>query len=228
MVSGLLYKHGPISTNCTPQLFSKTAINPQDIFQFESTLIFKFPVSSRVPPCPGSVLFHFSFYRRGFLETPPAPTPPMGSVAQATKRLNSELTSLILDPVPGVSAFPDGDDLLSWKSTIKGPDNSYYVGMEFSLHMQFQPNYPIAPPTVKFVTPIFHPNIDMSGNICLDILKDKWSPTYTVSTILLSIQSLLETPNNDSPLNNQAAQLWDNKTEFLSLAKKRYASEPLS
>lgn len=156
-------------------------------------------------------------------------TPSMASAVQATKRLNSELSSLMFDPVPGVSAFPeDGDDMLMWKSTIKGPDTSYYAGMEFSLQMQFQPNYPIAPPTVKFLTPIFHPNIDMSGNICLDILKDKWSPTYTVSTILLSIQSLLETPNNDSPLNNQAAQLWDNKKDFLILAKKRYANEPLS
>lgn len=152
----------------------------------------------------------------------------MASTSQASKRLNSELMSLMMDPVPGVSAFPDSDHILNWKSTIQGPEDSYYVGMEYTLGMTFPEDYPHTPPTVKFITPIFHPNIDMSGNICLDILKDKWSPTYTVTTILLSIQGLLETPNNDSPLNGQAAQLWNNKEEFLVLAKRRYANLPLA
>lgn len=152
----------------------------------------------------------------------------MAGMSQVTKRLNADLMSLVMDPVPGVSAFPDGDDILHWKSTIQGPDSSYFVGMEYTLDMSFPSDYPHTAPTVKFVTPIFHPNIDMSGNICLDILKDKWSPTYTVSTILLSIQGLLETPNNESPLNGQAAELWNNKAEFLRLAKRRYANLPLS
>lgn len=152
----------------------------------------------------------------------------MASTSQVAKRLNTELTSLMFEPVPGVSAFPDGDDMLTWKSTIQGPDESYYTDMEYHLEMKFPTNYPICAPQVKFETPIFHPNIDMSGNICLDILKDKWSATYTVSTILLSIQSLLETPNNESPLNGQAAELWENKEEFSRLAKRRYANLPLS
>ena len=61
----------------------------------------------------------------------------------------------------------------------------------------------------KFETTIFHPNIDTAGNICLDILKDKWSAIYNVEKILVSIQSLLGDPNNDSPLNGQAAGMWD-------------------
>lgn len=150
------------------------------------------------------------------------------ATAGVAKRLNSELMSMMMEPAPGVSAFPDGDNVLSWRATIQGPDQSYYEGMEYSLVMKFPDNYPMTAPTVKFETPIFHPNIDMSGNICLDILKDKWSATYTVSTLLLSIQGLLETPNNDSPLNSQAAGLWDtNKEEFLRLAKRRYANLPL-
>lgn len=134
----------------------------------------------------------------------------------------------MMDPVPGLSAFPDGDNLTCWKGTVEGSDSSPYAGMQYTLTMHFPSNYPISAPTVKFETPIFHPNIDMSGNICLDILKDKWSATYTVSTLLLSIQGLLETPNNDSPLNNQAAELWDNRVEFLRLAKRRYANLPLT
>jgi ubiquitin-conjugating enzyme E2 C len=64
------------------------------------------------------------------------------------------------------------------------------------------------------VTPCFHPNIDVNGTLCLDILKEKWSALYDVRTILLSIQSLLSEPNNESPLNTQAATLWKNQEEY--------------
>lgn len=142
-----------------------------------------------------------------------------GNVA---KRLQSELTSLIMDPLPGVSAFPDGDNMLNWIATVDGSDAGVYRGMSFTLSMKFPTNYPIGAPVVKFETPIFHPNVDQSGNICLDILKDKWSATYTVPTLLLSIQGLLDTPNNDSPLNSQAAQLWDQREEYIRVVRKKY------
>lgn len=138
------------------------------------------------------------------------------------KRLQSELMSLMMDPAPGVSAFPDGENVLRWKATIDGTSDGYYASMSFSLTLEFSTDYPITAPTVKFVTPIFHPNVDMSGNICLDILKEKWSATYTVTTLLLSIRALLDSPNNESPLNAQAAMLWASKKEFQSLATKRY------
>ena len=74
--------------------------------------------------------------------------------------------------------------------------------------VKFPAEYPYAAPTIKFVTPIFHPNVDTHGNICLDILKEKWSAAYSVKTILLSLQSLLGEPNCDSPLNTHAAQYY--------------------
>lgn len=80
----------------------------------------------------------------------------------------------------------------------------------------------MAPPAVKFETPIYHPNIDMSGNICVDVLKERWTASYSIATLLLSIRLLLDCPNNDSPLNAQAAQLWNNKAEFQVHATKRY------
>lgn len=140
------------------------------------------------------------------------------------KRLQSELMQLMLEPVPGVSAFPNGENVKSWSATIDGTDDSYFAGMQFTLTLDFPAEYPIAAPVVKFATPIFHPNVDMSGNICLDILKERWSATYTVSTLLLSIRALLDSPNNESPLNAQAAQLWDDKEQFQALATKRYNS----
>ena len=72
-------------------------------------------------------------------------------------------------------------------------------------------------PKIRFLTKIFHPNIDTLGRICLDILKDKWSPALQIRTVLLSIQALLSTPNPDDPLNNVAADMW--KSDLKSAIK---------
>merc|ERR1711965_710012 len=61
---------------------------------------------------------------------------------------------------------------------------------------------------VRFLTKIYHPNIDRLGRICLDILKDKWSPALQIRTVLLSIQALLSAPNPDDPLANDVAEHW--------------------
>ncbi|KAG7293272.1 hypothetical protein NEMBOFW57_003318 [Staphylotrichum longicolle] len=128
----------------------------------------------------------------------------------AAKRLQTELMQLMTSPAPGVSAFPSADgNLLSWRATIEGPDDTPYSGLTFKLSFEFPSNYPYAPPTVLFRTPIYHPNVDFSGRICLDILKDKWTAAYNIQTVLLSLQSLLGEPNNSSPLNGEAAELWD-------------------
>ena len=80
---------------------------------------------------------------------------------------------------------------------------------------------------VRFMTKIYHPNIDKLGRICLDILKEKWSPALQIRTVLLSIQALLSAPNPDDPLDNQVANLWKtNEAEAIKNAKewtKKYA-----
>ncbi len=143
-------------------------------------------------------------------------------------RLQTELMQLMTSPAPGVSAFPSADgNLLSWRATIEGPEDTPYSGLTFKLSFEFPSNYPYAPPTVLFRTPIYHPNVDFSGRICLDILKDKWTAAYNIQTVLLSLQSLLGEPNkyvfgrsplpkhqltlysSSSPLNGEAAELWD-------------------
>ncbi|SCU96292.1 LAMI_0F06040g1_1 [Lachancea mirantina] len=127
------------------------------------------------------------------------------------KRLQSELVQLMMSPTPGLSAFPENeDDLTRWIGVISGPDGTPYEGLRFKISFKFPQSYPYTPPKVVFVSPMWHPNVDMSGNICLDILKNQWSAVYNVQTILLSLQSLLEEPNNSSPLNAVAAELWDN------------------
>ena len=97
--------------------------------------------------------------------------------------------------------------------------------MTFKLSFTFPSTYPYTSPNITFTTPMYHPNIDMRGNICLDVLKERWSAAYSVQTVLLSLQSLLGEPNNKSPLNAQAADLWDRKEwdEYSRFVKERYA-----
>jgi len=111
--------------------------------------------------------------------------------ASVTKRLQKELMTLMTDGVPGVSAFPSSDSIFEWIGTINGTKGTPYDGMSFKLNMKFPQDYPYSAPTIKFTTPCWHPNVDAAGNICLDILKEKWSAAYSVKTILLSLQTLL-------------------------------------
>ena len=69
------------------------------------------------------------------------------------------------------------------------------------MRLTFCDRYPEKPPKVRFTTKMFHPNVYADGNICLDVIAAKWSPSYTVSSILTSIQSLLTDPNVQSPAN---------------------------
>ena len=103
--------------------------------------------------------------------------------------------SLMMSAPPGISAFPAADNILHWTATIVGPTETPYANLTLKLTFQFPHDYPYAPPVVLFKTPIYHPNIDFAGRICLDILRDKWSAIYNVQTVLLSLQSLLGEPN---------------------------------
>jgi|Transcript_850 ubiquitin-conjugating enzyme E2 C len=145
--------------------------------------------------------------------------------ASVARRLQSELMGLMTKADAGISAFPDGDNIFNWVGTIEGASGTVYEGLTYKLSLNFPNDYPFKAPTVKFETPCFHPNVDQFGNICLDILKEKWSSVYDVRAVLLSIQSLLGEPNNASPLNAQAAQLWDNQEEYRKSLHKRYVDE---
>ncbi|KAL3518847.1 hypothetical protein ACH5RR_021436 [Cinchona calisaya] len=138
------------------------------------------------------------------------------------KRLQSELMALMMSGDSGISAFPEEDNIFCWKGTITGSKDTVFEGTEYKLSLSFPTDYPFKAPKVKFETGCFHPNVDVYGNICLDILQDKWSSAYDVRTILLSIQSLLGEPNTSSPLNTQAASLWGNQEEYRKMVEKLY------
>lgn len=138
----------------------------------------------------------------------------------AIRRIMKECNELEEDPPCSCSAGPVGDDLYHWNGSIFGPEGSPYAHGLFLLDIRFPIDYPFKPPKVIFKTKIYHPNINHSGNICLDILKDKWNPILTISKVLLSICSLLNDPNPNDPLVlSIAKQYRENIEEFTKEAK---------
>ncbi|PAA78250.1 hypothetical protein BOX15_Mlig020517g3, partial [Macrostomum lignano] len=133
----------------------------------------------------------------------------------ARRRLVRDFKRLQEDPPAGVSGAPNESNILHWNCLIFGPQDTPFEDGTFQLTMEFSDEYPNKPPLVRFVSKMFHPNVYADGSICLDILQAKWSPTYDVSAVLTSIQSLLDEPNPNSPANNVAATLYqENKREY--------------
>uniref|UniRef100_A0A0E0KZ92 E2 ubiquitin-conjugating enzyme n=1 Tax=Oryza punctata TaxID=4537 RepID=A0A0E0KZ92_ORYPU len=133
----------------------------------------------------------------------------------ARKRLMRDFKRLMQDPPAGISGAPQDNNIMLWNAVIFGPDDTPWDGGTFKLTLQFTEDYPNKPPTVRFVSRMFHPNIYADGSICLDILQNQWSPIYDVAAILTSIQSLLCDPNPNSPANSEAARLFsENKREY--------------
>jgi len=137
------------------------------------------------------------------------------------QRISKELKEFKTDPPANCSAGMINDDIFNWQATIIGPEDSPYQGGVFTLNIVFSNEYPFKPPKCNFITKIYHPNINSQGGICLDILKDNWSPALTVNKLLLSICSLLTDPNPDDPLVLEIAQLYkSDKEEYNRRAKE--------
>ena len=123
-------------------------------------------------------------------------------------RLNAELKEIKTQPPANCSAGPqNNNNMYVWQATIIGPADTPYEGGIFYLKIVFPKKYPFEPPKINFTTSIYHCNVDSAGHICLDILKDQWSPALTISKVLLSICSLMNDPNASDPLVPEIAEL---------------------
>lgn len=137
----------------------------------------------------------------------------------ALKRIQKELANIKKNPPENCSAGPCGDNMFQWQATIMGPGDCPYADGVFFLDIRFPQDYPFKPPKIRFQTKIYHANINDKGGICLDILKDNWSPALTISKVLLSITSLLTDPNPDDPLVPEIANLYKhNRSEHDRIA----------
>jgi len=140
----------------------------------------------------------------------------------ALRRLQREYSEIQQDPPSNCTAGPVSDaDFFTWKAMIFGPAESPFQGGVFNLTIRFPSDYPFKPPIVTFSTKIYHPNINAAGGICLDILKQQWSPALTISKVLLSILSLLTDANPNDPLVPDIANLYKtNRAEYEQVARE--------
>jgi len=144
----------------------------------------------------------------------------------ALKRISRELARLNEEPLPDCTAGPVKEhNMYNWKATIRGPKDTPYHGGTFELAVVFPSDYPFKPPKVAFRTLIYHPNINKNGGICLDILKDQWSPALTITKVLLSIISLLNDPNPDDPLVPEIATIFKTDRIKYDLTAKQWTEK---
>jgi peroxin-4 len=102
----------------------------------------------------------------------------------------------------------DESNLSEWLAVLRGPENTPYHGGAFKVRLSVPSSYPLSPPKATFLTPVFHPNVHFgTGEICLDILKNEWSPAWTLMSVCQAIVALLSDPAGDSPLNCDAGNL---------------------
>jgi len=149
--------------------------------------------------------------------------------SQAALLLRKQLAELNKNPVEGFSAgLIDDEDIFRWEVMIIGPPDTLYEGGFFKCHLFFPTEYPLRPPVLKFLTDVYHPNIEKDGKVCISILhepgddrfgyekaSERWLPIHTVETILISVISMLADPNDESPANVDAAKMWrENYQEF--------------
>ncbi|XP_022913749.2 ubiquitin-conjugating enzyme E2 T-like [Onthophagus taurus] len=150
---------------------------------------------------------------------------------QRQQRLTKELAKLSRQPTPGISVSAKDDKLNTLEASILGPENTPYEDGVFHLDLLIPDDYPFNPPSIKFITKVYHPNIDDNGRICLDLLKmpptGSWKPTIGIEGLLIAIRMLLGNPNPKDPLMADIAEEFlTNKKEFEKKAKeycKKYA-----
>jgi ubiquitin-conjugating enzyme E2 G2 len=151
----------------------------------------------------------------------------------AVRRLMKEYKQLVEDAPQGIHAGPvEENDVLRWEALIEGPEGSPYEGGLFRAVLKFPPNYPMNPPSMVFVSDLWHPNIGKDGRVCISILHppgedplryerpdERWSAALSVEKILVSVMSMLAEPNCESPANVDAAKMWrDDRAAFSARA----------
>ena len=147
---------------------------------------------------------------------------------QASLLLAKQLKELNKNPVEGFSAgLKDLDNLLVWTVVIMGPAGTPYEGGFFKALLTFPADYPHSPPKLAFTSEVWHPNVALDGSVCISILhepgedrwgyerpEERWLPVHTVETILLSVISMLASPNPESPANVEAAREFRQQPEL--------------
>jgi ubiquitin-conjugating enzyme E2 D/E len=139
----------------------------------------------------------------------------------AIKRIQNELRMFKKDPPSGCMVEAVEGDLYHWTGTIIGPPDTPYDGGIFHVDIVFPPEFPHKPPTIKFTTKVYHPNVGDNGDICIDTLKDKWIPAMSIGSVLQAISSLFNDPNPDHPMKGDIARQYkENRPAYNQTARE--------
>lgn len=138
---------------------------------------------------------------------------------QAALLLRRQLKELNKTPVDGFSAGLVDDNIYEWDVVIVGPEGTFYEGGFFKARLSFTSAYPQSPPTMRFISDMWHPNVYPDGKVCISILhppgddqygyekaEERWLPIHTVETIVISVISMISSPEDQSPANVEAAK----------------------
>jgi len=140
-------------------------------------------------------------------------------VAPGLIRMQKDVSELKNERGTEVS-FPDKDDIMNFKIIIS-PYDGHYKGGRFVFDCKVPKSYPHDPPKILCETQVYHPNLDMEGHVCLNILREDWKPVLTINSIIMGLQFLMLEPNADDPLNKGAAkQMIDDPRSFASLVDR--------
>jgi ubiquitin-conjugating enzyme E2 G1 len=151
----------------------------------------------------------------------------------AIKRLQSEYKQYLKDPSCHYTILPNGNNFLEWDILLFGPSDTIFEGGIFKCKIEFTNQYPNKPPVLTFITPLYHPNIFPNGGVCMSILhegvdvygyehvSERWNPSHSVDSILMSMLLVLTEPNFDSPANIDASKLW--RSDFMEYKKIIYS-----
>ena len=143
----------------------------------------------------------------------------------AMKRLQMELKQQINEPNYYYSIDIDEKNFMKWNILLLGPADTVFEGGAFKCQIEFPKEYPNKPPSFKFTDKLYHPNIYPDGKVCISILNEgidefeyesiseRWNPSQSVNSILMSILSMLNNPNFESPANIEASLMWQHKWE---------------
>jgi ubiquitin-conjugating enzyme E2 G1 len=155
-------------------------------------------------------------------------------MSAAARLLQKQFREIQNDPTCGFSAGLVDDNIFKWRVTLIGPPKTPYERGIFPALLEFPQNFPEQPPKMKFLCPMYHPNIRESGEVCISILhppgqdlyeyeqaKERWLPVHTVESILISVISMLSDPNCESPENVDAARTYRNdKREYMRKVRR--------
>ncbi|KAL0229428.1 hypothetical protein GEMRC1_014045 [Eukaryota sp. GEM-RC1] len=145
------------------------------------------------------------------------------------------------NPIDNVYIGLCDDCIYKWSILIHGPQGTVLEGGLFRCIMSFPEDFPMSPPSFKFLTKMFHPNIYESGAVCISILhnptdlrdiemsgelaEERWLPIHTIESVLISIINLLLEPNPDSPADIDAAVLFRNDRKKYMSRQRRIAAD---